>query len=172
MTAREAILRAVPAFVAIPQRDDYALRRRLEEDGVPRELAAEIAEFVPLAVARALLDGMGVRFSDEYVRQTSQGRVIGRKRLDDEPVFREATEMADEIVRMGQDSFMAVAGWSVEYRHVRAALNSGATAGDLRYEPPVVTAVNEDAREFDDTSGGVQDRGRSWWQFWRARPGG
>jgi hypothetical protein len=172
MTAREAILRAVPAFVATPQRDTYALRLRLEGDGVPSQLAMEVVEFMPLAVARALLAGMGIRFSDEYVRQTSQGRVIGRKRLHDEPVFREATEMADEIVRMGQEAFMAVAGWSVEYRHVRAALNAGAAAGDLGYEPPVVTAVNEDTREFDDTSGGVQERDRKWWEFWRARPGG
>ncbi|MBA4189293.1 MAG: hypothetical protein C0467_14955 [Planctomycetaceae bacterium] len=167
MTVREAILKAVPVFVAQSQRDEYALRRKLVESGIPASLAAEIVEFVPLATARALLDGMGIQFADYYIRQTSQGRVIGQKALADEPLYREGLAMADEIVRMGQDTFMAIAGWSHEYQQINIAMNSGSKPGDLRCSPPVMIANNEDRREFDDTSSGTQQKEKGWWQFWK-----
>lgn len=166
MTAREAILLAMPVFAAHGRGGLFAVRTELERAGVPRQLAAEVVEFLPLAFARALLDGMGVRFAEHYVRQTSGGRVIGRKLLADEPVFREGLAAADEVSADGA-AFMAVAGFSREYRAVNAELNAGARAEDLGCVPPVVFAEYDDERRFDDTSGGVQPRAKSWWQFWR-----
>jgi hypothetical protein len=121
MTIRDAILRAIPVFVAHSQRDIYALRLELEQVGISPFLAAEIVEFLPLATARALLNGMEIQFADYYIRRTTHGRVIGQKALADEPVYREGLAMADEIVRMGQDTFMAIAGWSAEYQAVSQA---------------------------------------------------
>jgi len=167
MTVREAILRAVPVFVAQSNRDDYTLRIKLEEAGIPRGLAAEIVEFAPLAVARAMLDGMGIQFADYYIRQNSQGRVIGQKALNDEPVYREGLAIADELVRMGKDTFMAVASWSHEYQQINIAMNSGSRPGDLHCQPPVMIANNDDRRDFDDTSAGVQQKDKNWWQFWK-----
>jgi hypothetical protein len=166
MTVREAILLALPAFSAHGRGGLFAVRTELERVGVPRRLAAEVVEFLPLAFARALLDGMGVRFDDHYVRQTSGGRVIGRKLLTEEPVFRQGLAMADEVSADGE-VYMAVAGFSREYRAVNAELNAGARAEDLRCEPPVVFAEYDDERRFDDTSGGVQPWPRRWWQFWK-----
>jgi hypothetical protein len=79
MTVREAIQLAVPVFAANARGGLFAIRQGLEAAGVPPRLAAEVVEFLPLALARALLDGMGVHFEDHYVRQTARGRVIGRK---------------------------------------------------------------------------------------------
>lgn len=167
MTVREAILQAIPIFVAQPNRDVYALRLDLEDAGIPSNLAVEIVEFLPIAAARAMLDGMGITFTDHYIRQTSQGHVIGQKLLADEPVYREGLAMAEEIMRMGQEKFMAVAGMSREFRNVNKALNSGASADTLRCAPPVVLAHGDDDRTFDDTSGGVQRKDKTWWQFWK-----
>lgn len=167
MTVHDAILRSIPVFVAHSQRDIYALRLELEQVGVPRSLAAEIVEFLPLATARALLDGMGIQFADHYIRRTTHGRVIGEKALADEEVYREGLAMSDEIVRMGQETFMTIAGWSAEYHAVNQALNAGSDSASLRLSPPVLNANNDDQRDFDDTTGGRQARDKSWWQFWK-----
>src|SRR5579871_4685320 len=118
MTVRDAVRLAVPAFVAAGRHGPSAVRAALEEAGVPGALAAEIVEFLPLALARAMLHGLGIGFADHYVRQTAQGHVIGQKLLADEPVYREGLQAADEIGAMGTEVFLAVAGWSPEYRAV------------------------------------------------------
>lgn len=168
MTVREAIVLAIPVFAARAEGGLFAIREELQRAGVPPRLAAEIVEFLPLALARALLDGMGIHFEDHYVRQTTGGRVIGQKLLTDEPVFREGLAIANEVSPDG-DAFLAVAGWSVEYRAINQAMNSGARPEDLRCAPPVVFAEYDDERRFDDTSGGVQPqaKARAWWQFWK-----
>jgi hypothetical protein len=166
MTVREAILLAIPVFASHARGGLFAIREEIERVGVPPELAAEIVEFLPLALARALLDGMGIHFEDHYVRQTARGRVIGQKLLSDEAVFREGLAIANEISSDG-GAFIAVAGWSVEYQAINKAMNSGSRPEDLRCEPPVVFAEYDDERAFDDTSGGVQPRSRPWWRFWK-----
>jgi hypothetical protein len=167
MTIRDAILLAVPVFAAHARGGLSDVRGELEKDGIPADLAAEIVEFLPVALARAMLDGMGIQFADHYVRRTAQGRVIGQKLLADEPVYREGLAIAGEISGMGEDAFMAVAGWSSEYRAINRAMNAGSPAEDLRCGPPVVLAHDGDRRHFDDTSGGTQPRAKAWWQFWK-----
>ena len=167
MTVRDAILRAVPVFVAQTQGDLYSIRTALEGAGIPPSLAAELIEFLPLAVARAMLNGMGIRFEDYYVRKTAQGRIIGEKKLVDEPVYREGLAMADEIGRMADGVFMAVAGWSSEYRAISRAMNAGSDPTELAFGPPTMHANNDDRRAFDDTSSGSQERAKPWWRFWK-----
>jgi hypothetical protein len=167
MTAREAILLAMPVFAAQTRGSPSALRDELVKAGIPAALAAEVVEFLPLALARAMLEGMGVGFADYYVRQTAQGRVIGQKPLMDEPVFREGLAIADEL-SAGGEAFVAVAGWSAEYQAINKAMNSGSRPEDLHCAPPVVFAEHDDDRAFNDTSGGTQPRAKkAWWQFWK-----
>ncbi|HVL13023.1 MAG TPA: hypothetical protein VM529_10690 [Gemmata sp.] len=166
MTVRDAILLAVPVFTRHAGGGLSVIRNELENAGVPPQLAAELVEFLPLALARAMLDGMGVRFEDYYVRQTARGHVIGQKLLTDEPVFREGLAVANEL-SANSEEFMAVAGWSVEYQAINKAMNAGSRPEDLRCAPPVVFADHDDARPFDDTSAGPQSRPKPWWQFWK-----
>jgi hypothetical protein len=163
MNVRDAILRAVPVFAAHGGGPDE-LRAELVRAGLSAGLAAEVVEFLPLAVARAVLNGMGVRFADHYVRQTAQGHVIGQKRLDEEPVYREGLAMADEIGRMGDAALTAVMSLSPEYQAISKALNSGSRPEDMTCAPPTMLANNEDRRAFDDTSGGPA--AKRWWKFW------
>lgn len=166
MTVRDAILLAVPVFTEHARGGLSVIRDELEKAGVPRQLAAEVVEFLPLALARALLDGMGVRFEDYYVRQTARGHVIGQKPLMDEPVFREGLAIADELSG-GGEAFIAVAGWSAEFQAINKAMNSGSRPEDLQCAAPIVFAEHDDARTFNDTSGGAQPRAKPWWQFWK-----
>jgi hypothetical protein len=167
MTVRDAILKAMPVFVAHARDGSSAVRGELKKAGIPANLAAEIVEFLPLALARAMLEGMGVQFADHYVRQTAQGHVVGQKPLADEPVFREGLAIAGQISGGVNGEFMAVAGLSPEYRAINKALNSGSQSKDLHCAPPVVLANDRDRRAFDDTSGGTQPRAKAWWQFWK-----
>ncbi|QJW99730.1 hypothetical protein [Frigoriglobus tundricola] len=164
MTVREAILRAVPVFAAHTGGGPDALRSELTTAGLPAALAAEVVEFLPIAVARAMLNGMGVRFADFYVRQSAQGQVIGQKRLDEEPVYSAGLAMADEIGRMGDYALTAVVNYSSEYQAISRALNGGSRAEDLTCAPPVMLANNDDRRAFDDTSGGAPRK--PWWRLW------
>ena len=163
MTVRDAILLAIPVYEAYPRAGPSDLRAGLEAAGLPPHLAVDVVDFLPIALARALLDGMGVHFADHYVRHSAQGRVIGTKPLADEPVFREGLAVACEVSSMGERAFLAVAARSEEYRAVSRALKAGRRAEELAYGPPVVTALYDDRRSFDDTSGGRQ---RAWWQLW------
>jgi hypothetical protein len=167
MTVRDAILLAVPVFAAHARRGPDAIRDGLERAVVPTALAAEIVEFLPIAFARAMLSGMGIRFADHFVRQTAQGRVIGQKLLTDEPVYREGLAMANEISTIGENAFVTVASCSREYQKISEMLGSGSQAQQLVCSPPIMLANNEDLRDFDDTSGGVQPRPKTWWQFWK-----
>ena len=165
MTVREAILRAVPVFVAHSGRGPDELRLELNKAGLPVALAAEVVEFLPIAVARAMLTGMGVHFADHYVRQTAQGHVIGQKPLDEEPVYREGLTMADEISRMGESSLMAIVNHSPEYQAISKALRGGSRPEELTCAPPTMLTNNDDRRAFNDTSGGPAAR-KPWWKFW------
>lgn len=167
MTTRDAILLAIPAFAAHARGGPSAVRGELEKAGVPAPLAAEVVEFLPLALARAMLHGLGITFADHYVRRTAQGREIGEKLLADEPVFREGLAIAAEVSGLGGDAFMAVAGWSPEYQAVTRAMRTGARAEDLQCPPPVMLANHDDRRAFNDTSGGTQPRDKVWWRFWK-----
>lgn len=162
MTVTEAIHRAVPVFVAHPDADVYLVRTKLVEAGISIKMAADIVEFLPIAVARAVMEGMGIRFSDEYVRQTAQGRVIEHKNLADEPVFREGLAVAGELSAYGDEMFQALVRRSPEYRAVSQALEAGSRPEELICAPPTMIANEDDRRSF-----GASSSGKSWWQFWK-----
>jgi hypothetical protein len=168
MTIREAIQVSIPVFEASQRAGASDLCSALVAAGIPSVLAPDLVDFLPLALARAMLEGSGVGFADHYVRKTSQGRVIGTKPLLDEPVYREGLAIACELSGHGEGgAFLAVAGRSPEYQAVSRAIDNGLKAADLECHPPVVSAGYEDQRRFHDTSGGRQPRVNPWWQFWR-----
>ncbi len=167
MTVRDAILLAIPVFEADPHGGPADTRAALEAAGIPSALAAAVVDFLPLALARAMLDGTGVSFAPHYVRKTALGREIGTKLLADEPVFREGLAIACEVSAHGGGGFMAVAVRSPEYQAVSRALDAGARADDMECAPPVISAGYDDRRAFHDTSGGRQRRDGPWWQFWK-----
>ena len=167
MTIRDATLIAIPVFEASERASTGDLCTALEAAGIPAGMAADVVDFLPIALARALLEGSGVRFADHYVRKTSQGQVIGTKPLLDEPVFREGMGIACEVSGGGDGrAFLSVAVRSAEYQAVSRAIDGGLQMAELECHPPVVSAGYDDHRGFHDTSGGRQARVNPWWQFW------
>jgi hypothetical protein len=167
MTTRDAILLAVPTFAAHACDGPATLRCELGKVGISPALAAEIIDFLPLALARAMLDGLGIQFADHYVRRTAQGQVGGENRLADEPVYQEGLTIANEISGMGGDAFMAVAGWSTEYRAINRVMNAGSLAENIVCAPPIFLAQDYDRRKDVETANGTMSRARTWWQFWK-----
>jgi hypothetical protein len=157
MSDRSLILRAIPSFTSRSSLDSAGLRLALSIDAdLTHAEAGAVLELVPLAFGRVLLDGMGIVFSDEYVRIDENGTERLRRKLGDEPLFREALELAPEVMATsGQDVFTAVAIRSSELQAVNNALNAGADPSGLMMSAPVMVWVEERA-----------EKKRPWWKVW------
>lgn len=157
MSDRSVILRAIPSFISRASLDSAGLRRALSIDAdLTHAEAGAVLEFVPLAFGRVLLDGMGIAFSDEYVRIDENGTECLRRKLGDEPMFREALALAPEVIATsGQDAFTAVAIRSSEVQAVNNALNAGADPSGFVISAPVMVWVEEKA-----------EKKKTWWKVW------
>jgi hypothetical protein len=145
---RDAILRAVPVFLANQQASFWDIRDRLVEVRIPRTLATDLIEFLPLALSRAVLQGMGIGFKDYYIRLLPSGEALPPKKLVDEPVFREGLAMAGEIRRGGEAGFLAVLLCSSEFAEVNDSLNAGSKPENLDHAPQIIMARDDDPRTF------------------------
>jgi len=164
---RDAILRAVPVFQANQQASLWDIRDRLVEAGVPRALATDLIEFLPLALSRAVLQGMGIGSKDYYIRMLPSGEALSPKKLVDEPVFREGLGMAGEIRRGGEAGFLAVLLCSSEFTAVNDALNAGSKPENLDHAPQIIMARDDDTRTFDPPSEIAVKPAKAWWRFWK-----
>jgi len=164
---REAILRAVPVFQANQQASLWDIRDRLVEAGIPRALATDLIEFLPLALSRAALQGMGIGFKDYFIRVLPSGETLPPKKLADEPVFREGLAMAGEVRRGGRAGFLAVLQCSSEFVAVNNALNAGSKPENFEHAPQIIMTREDDPRSFTHPSKTAVKQERPWWRFWR-----
>jgi hypothetical protein len=160
---KEAIRQALPVFVTYKGTSLAGLVSALERQGFSRTLALELGEFLPLAFARAVLEGKGLRFPDYYVRVDGQGRERARRKLLQEPVFREALGMVLEVRQEGTDTLMAVAKRSAELHAINQALRSGKRAEQLVLNPPALS-WSDDQEPKKKTQARTP---KAWWQFWK-----
>jgi hypothetical protein len=161
MDAATAVERALPLFSAIEPNEWKALRSALRKAGLPAELAADVAAFMPIAFGRALLDGMGVDFSDRYVAQDAGGRMSMGGTLADHPVYAAAAAHARRMIERqeGGDAFVGVAVWSTEFAAVNQALHAGSNPADLVVSPPILLRDEPEAAD----PGGAR---KPWWKVW------
>ena len=156
MNTKTALERALPILVEHAGIDLDILRLYLIRAGLSRLQTTDVVEFVPLAFGRALMDGMGVQFDDEYVRVDDAGKERLRKKLADEPMFAAALAAAPEVMRdSGQDAFAAIAMQSSELQAVNQALNAGVSADGLIASVPVMVWSDEPPAPA-----------KPWWKFW------
>jgi Uncharacterized protein conserved in bacteria (DUF2330) len=172
MTPNEAVERAVPIFAKYPVIGFAELREMLRhEGGLAHEDIDQILEFVPLAFGRGFLGDSGVSFADEYVRTDVEGRERMRKKLADEPYFREAAMYAPLVMmKMGQEAFSAVALRSSEVRAINEALHAGSALSDLVASPPVLywkePGPGETAPSYQRQQPPASGGEKPWWKFW------
>ena len=184
MDLQQAISKTVDAFAALMQYAQPALDAADRESvyGAAKtqcrdddRLAWQIADFLPIALARAELAGKGVKLSDHYVRIDSRGRLRTYRPLKDEAVYREAAGLAPELHRSQPSAAARLAKISVEHQSVAEALRRAASPRTWKRDRPVLNGPDElcDPLEqppvFDSEPWWLADlrkRQRPWWKFW------
>src|SRR5262245_10319328 len=97
MATKDAIRRAVVLFAANTSCDLDGLIAALELDGFPPEASLSIIEFLPMAIGRAFTEDMGVRYPDYYIRLDPKTEQRAKRKVLEEPVYREARALFPEI---------------------------------------------------------------------------
>jgi hypothetical protein len=125
MSIGESVQRALP-ILATSGRDDFdGMVAALRRAGFTKAVAADLVEFMPLAFARVLFEGTGVRLADHYVRTDGNARERKRGLLMDEPVYRASMAAAQDVIARDEETFVAVAARSSELQALNKALQSG-----------------------------------------------
>jgi hypothetical protein len=105
----------------------------LVEAGVPEALADRAFKFTQIVAGRALLAGIGVRFSEGYFCFDRDGEVVESGRLADEPCFAAASRLAERYGRT--PGFLHLAMTSADLNAVNQALHAGSQPAELTTSP-------------------------------------
>lgn len=116
--------------------DDDGLVRALVDRGVDRRTARRLVVFVPMAMGRVLLDGLGITFADTYL--VSAADPITQYPLGEVDEFVTASTAAAEG-RLSGAQVSALALRSAEVAAVNKALEAGSRPEDLVLGPAVTT---------------------------------
>ena len=133
------IEQSLDVFYENQQADDEQIFYSLKQKGWDEITCSKIIAFVPIAFCRLLLHSSGVSFSEYYIIMQSDTKVKQKKRLDSEPFFKIAFNIAIlKSKACDQNYFMSVATRSSEFNVVNSALNRGSILEDLILTPLVV----------------------------------
>ncbi len=136
----EAIKLAIPVFADNQNSEWHELEESLVKVGISPLLAIKLIEFMPLAFGRVHLEAKGFKFDDYYIRQNPNTKKEIRKKLNDEPVYQEAFEVASYIVatnRVGE-AFMAIVYRSAELWCINDMLKQGSKPESILGLPPLL----------------------------------
>jgi len=111
--------------------------------GATRRQAAMLYSLVKLAFGRYVIDRLGVTPSDEFLLCELNGRQT-RHALASEPIFIEATALAQSRRQLSEDQFAQIAARSIEVMGVNDKLCRGAKVAGLTLPPPVIFVFEED----------------------------
>jgi hypothetical protein len=186
MELREAILGAVEGFgtfvkfdLLVEDQERVLLAsaskvHRKSTEPVDR-LAWEIADFLPIALARIELVQRGAKLDDHYARLDSRGRLRTYRLLSDEPVYRECQALAPELFATQKDVAERLAQMSVERQPFDAALARGSRIEDLDAGPPMLQGPDELCDPLDQPPLfaekpfwllELEKQNKPWWKFW------
>lgn len=130
--------RAVADLIAGAGGDDTALTAALLERGVDETDAAMMVGLIPIAFGRVMLAHLEVPFAPEADLTSRASGASHRVRLEDQPIFTEATWFAERGT-LSQDQFLAIALRSPELRLIHEAEKAGTALDSLALSPAVVT---------------------------------
>jgi hypothetical protein len=92
MTAEQLVARIAAAFDVTAPPSDGAVIDNLIKSGVGDRQADVAVKLVQIACGRIFLDGLGIKFSDDYLCFDAHGKVVESGRLSQHPVFAAAME--------------------------------------------------------------------------------
>jgi len=136
----EDISRAVGLFRSSPNLGDEAVFAALLKQGMGKELAARLVEFLPMVYCRLILRNSGARFSEMF-RRALPGGGSQEKPLSSEPVWRAVVTFASAEVERGVsgNDLLLVAARSAEFHAANQLLDRGSKLENLAFTPPVLT---------------------------------
>jgi hypothetical protein len=135
----EDISKAVAVFRTSPNLEDYVVYQTLVADGVERQRAARLVEFLPIIYSRLILRNSGARFSNTF-RRTLPGGTSYEQQLSSEPIWDAAVAFAYVEAERGVSSqdILAVAARSAEFDAANQLLNKGSKLENVAFTPPVL----------------------------------
>jgi hypothetical protein len=153
----------------------------LADAGVPDSLADRAYKFTQIAWGRALLAGLGVRFSPEYLCFNASGKVVESGKLADAPCFAAASQLASRYAKA--PGFRRLALMSADVHAVNDLLNKGSKPENvvtspacLFLEAPTAAGLENARQEIarhmaaPPKSATEATRGaaptKPWWRFW------
>jgi hypothetical protein len=159
-----AVQKAVPVFHEHKDSTWKTLGEALEEAGIPKTISTRLLEFMPLAFARAFVDGLGIEFGEYYIRFDSKTNRKVSKKLMDEPVYSESLSFATSLMaeQRAGDEFISVVIRSSEFVAMNKAMNDGSHPEDLVSSPPILL-WDEESDNRTDAAGQAKSR----WKFWK-----
>ncbi|HEV7278790.1 MAG TPA: hypothetical protein VGN57_01150 [Pirellulaceae bacterium] len=186
MELREALLGAVEGFGTFVRFDllvegeervllASASKVHRESTEAVDRLAWEIADFLPIALARVDLIQQGARLDDHYGRTDSHGRLRTYRLLSEEPVYRECQALAPELFATQKELAERLAQLSVERQMFDAALARGSRIENLHSGPPILNGPDELCDPLDKPPTfsekpfwlvELEKRNRPWWKWW------
>lgn len=136
----EAMMLSIPVFPECIDAEPLELKEALVKAGIAPSLAEELLQFMPLAFARAYMNGAGIKFADYYIRLNPQTKEEIQKRLDDEPVYRDSLEVAFHIINNNScgEAFTAIVFCSCELIVLNKLLTKGSKPEDIVIGPPIL----------------------------------
>lgn len=147
----------------------------LEHAGVPYDVADRAYKFTQIVCGRKFLDGMGIRFSDDYICFNRFGDEMESGCIADEPYFRAAMNHAGPE-SIGGESFGSFALMSADVQAVNNALNSGSDPANLVMaptflflEPPTESGMVSAQQVIELHMKKLKSqsaRRKPWWRFW------
>jgi hypothetical protein len=129
------------AFLRVdPTVDDDAIVRHLSGDGLSKDQATKLVQFVPIAFTRFLYRSKGIRFAPNYVVLGPDGQPATQRPVAEEPAFHEAWGHCEQAAASGEGDryFILIAARSGGYRAIRDLVEKGLDLAGIVTGPPVM----------------------------------
>ncbi len=132
-TAEGAVSLLFDLVAAHPEITEDEILQAMHSAGVPAGIAERAYRFTQIAWGRGLLEGLGIRFSSEYICFDSEGEISERGFLEQEPYFAAGSKIESRYVTT--PAFKQIALSSAEANAVNKALFAGSKPEHLAMGP-------------------------------------
>jgi hypothetical protein len=150
----ESVLTTIAVMAENPAATEQEIVLRLTEKGYDEFQAEKLVAFVPIAIARAIIERLGANPPIELSETALiTDRATDRSvRLMDIPEFVTARRLAEETFSSGMipgDELGAASDFSVEMYLINQVLNSGKSIDGAVLSPPILLRL-ADSPEFEE----------------------
>jgi hypothetical protein len=166
---KETIACALLIYRTHPDFEDYDIFIHLVEEGVDRNIAARLVEFIPCVYVRILFAKSGVVLSNFFQRMDKNANKLPEQLLTSVPLWNEIVTYAQSELQTGipQEDIVIIASRSAEYNAISDLIKKGAKLNGIR-TTPLLFGWPEDGPEDNENIARQNDSPKKqWWQFWK-----